>query len=151
MHAALPLPIHELNRDALHLLGLRGRKGSTAREAAEVTAGQLTWRGLEIFRKRMAQNRPAFAATIDVSERTLARRAEDSANVDRSIAERALRIARIVALAAFVLEDDGDGLAWLGAPQPGLAGKVPMDLVASEFGAREVEELLLRIEHGIYV
>ena len=60
------------------------------------------------------------------------------------------RVARLRALAEFVLQDAAAGRAWLATPQPGLGGKVPNDLLRSEFGARDVETLLNRIEHGIY-
>jgi uncharacterized protein (DUF2384 family) len=34
-------------------------------------------------------------------------------------------------------------------PQFGMGGKIPFELMKSETGAREVEPLLMRIEHGV--
>jgi uncharacterized protein (DUF2384 family) len=34
--------------------------------------------------------------------------------------------------------------------QPGLGGAVPLDFAKTEIGAREVENLLGRIEYGVY-
>ena len=48
---------------------------------------------------------------------------------------------------------DGDEKAarqWLGAPQIGLGGAVPLDLAQTTFGYREAEKLLTRIDHGVY-
>jgi putative toxin-antitoxin system antitoxin component (TIGR02293 family) len=88
---------------------------------------------------------------INVSERTLARHAEDTTrHVNAGIAERALRLARIQALAEYVLQDATAGRPWLATPQPGLGGHVPNEFRSSEFGAREAEILLNRIEHGVY-
>ena len=40
--------------------------------------------------------------------------------------------------------------AWLKHPQFGLAGAVPLDFAKTEIGAREVEDLLGRIEFSVY-
>jgi putative toxin-antitoxin system antitoxin component (TIGR02293 family) len=39
----------------------------------------------------------------------------------------------------------------LQTPQPGLADVHPVDLLKTEAGAREVEDLLERIEYGVVV
>lgn len=65
--------------------------------------------------------------------------------------ETDLRQARIRSLAEHVLESPNAARLWLSEPQPGLAGRSPNDLLASEGGAREVESLLNRIESGVYV
>ena len=39
---------------------------------------------------------------------------------------------------------------WLAAPQHGLGGAIPLDYARTEVGAREVEDLLGRIEYGVY-
>ncbi|HWK51170.1 MAG TPA: antitoxin Xre/MbcA/ParS toxin-binding domain-containing protein [Steroidobacter sp.] len=57
---------------------------------------------------------------------------------------------RLVRLACTVIENDAEALRWLIDPQPGLGGRRPIDLARSEAGAREVENLLLRLEHGVY-
>jgi putative toxin-antitoxin system antitoxin component (TIGR02293 family) len=47
----------------------------------------------------------------------------------------------------------GDGASareWLTHKQPGLGGAVPLDFARTEIGAREVENLLGRIEYGVY-
>ena len=54
-----------------------------------------------------------------------------------------------MALATSVFEDKAAARGWLTSPQIGLKGKEPLDLASSEAGAREVEDLLGRIEHGV--
>jgi uncharacterized protein (DUF2384 family) len=42
------------------------------------------------------------------------------------------------------------GRAWLTCEQVGLGGEIPLAYAETEVGAREVEDLLGRIEHGVY-
>lgn len=58
------------------------------------------------------------------------------------------RFAQILALATDIFEDEDRAVEWLRRPQFGLGDKVPLDLINTEAGVREVESLLLRIEHG---
>ena len=49
-----------------------------------------------------------------------------------------------------LFEGDFDGAkVWLFGPLPGLAGHAPIDFAKTEVGAREVENLIGRLEHGI--
>ena len=42
------------------------------------------------------------------------------------------------------------GAKLVNSPQVGLGGAVPLDYAETELGAREVEDLLSRIEYGVY-
>ena len=63
--------------------------------------------------------------------------------------DRVYRFARIIALAEDVFEDKEEALEWLKSPQYGLGGYVPFDMLQTDAGAREVEELLIRIDYGV--
>lgn len=93
---------------------------------------------------------PSLAVTLGVSIRTLARARASDARFDSVVSDRLYRLARLVAIARVVLEHDDKAVYWLTHPQPGLANRRPIDLARSEPGAREIENLLLRIEHGVY-
>ena len=150
---ANPSTATRIDTRAAKLLGLKTarRSAGSLRDLSGAAREQLTFADLERFRNELAQTRAEFSSMINVSERTLARHAADiKRRVAGDIADRAVRLARIHALAEFVLEDDRAGRDWLARPQPGLAGRRPNDLLSSEFGAREVETLLNRIEHGVY-
>jgi putative toxin-antitoxin system antitoxin component (TIGR02293 family) len=143
----------EVDARAARLLGIRPPRGAAGslQDLVDAVQSRLTFADLERFRRELAQTRAQFSSLMNVSERTLARYADDATrHVDAAIAERALRLARIQALAEYVLEDATAGRQWLATPQPGLRGRAPNDLIGSEFGAREVETLLNRIEHGVY-
>jgi len=63
--------------------------------------------------------------------------------------DRVYRFARIVALAEDVFEGKKEALEWLNSPQYGLDGRVPFDMLQTDAGVREVEELLIRIDYGV--
>jgi putative toxin-antitoxin system antitoxin component (TIGR02293 family) len=61
-----------------------------------------------------------------------------------------VRLSRIVGLAPMLFEGGLDeARAWLMAPHPALDNAVPLDFAVTEVGAREVENLIGRLEHGI--
>ena len=48
------------------------------------------------------------------------------------------------------MESIENGRRWLASPQVGLGGAIPLEFAETEVGAREVENLLGRIEYGVY-
>ena len=67
--------------------------------------------------------------------------------------ERQKDIARAHLLADHLMEveDRAAAQAWFNSPQLALGGKTPLDYADTELGAREVENLLNRIGHGVFV
>jgi putative toxin-antitoxin system antitoxin component (TIGR02293 family) len=68
---------------------------------------------------------------------------------DMITSDRLYRVAYILALATEVFEDEDAARKWLHAPQYDLAKRIPLEVIQTEAGAREVENLLQRIEHGV--
>jgi putative toxin-antitoxin system antitoxin component (TIGR02293 family) len=64
--------------------------------------------------------------------------------------ERALRLIQVSTEADRVFGDPAKAARWLRHPNPALAGKTPIELLASEMGSRAVGELLIQIDHGIF-
>ncbi len=58
-------------------------------------------------------------------------------------------VVRIFNRAAEVLGDKKTAGEWLRDHQPALGGHIPLDLLWSDDGAKEVEDLLVRIDHGV--
>jgi len=93
---------------------------------------------------------PIFASIIEVSERTLARvRNSPGQRLSAIASDRLYRLARIFSIACEVLEDEEKAREWLRRQQVGLGGKAPLDLLHTEAGSKEVEDLLWRIEYGV--
>jgi putative toxin-antitoxin system antitoxin component (TIGR02293 family) len=104
----------------------------------------------EVLKERIGLDDPSVAATLGISIRTLARARASHARFDAVVSDRLYRLARLVAIARAVLEHDDRAVQWLTQPQPGLGNRRPIDVARNEPGAREVENLLIRIEHGVY-
>jgi putative toxin-antitoxin system antitoxin component (TIGR02293 family) len=100
------------------------------------------------FKRRTRMNFEEIAEVLDVSTKTIERAVARAGRLSASASDRLYRMARLVALAERVLEDRDAAMEWLRSPQHGLSGRVPFELLASEAGARAVESLLERIEHG---
>lgn len=62
--------------------------------------------------------------------------------------ERVERLARVVATAEYVWDDEQDARAFLTSPHPMLGGDTPFAHALTELGAREVEDLLWGLFHG---
>ena len=62
---------------------------------------------------------------------------------------RTERLARVVALAEGLWEEQDEARAFLNTPHPLLDSRTPLDVAASELGARRVERLLQDVEHGL--
>jgi putative toxin-antitoxin system antitoxin component (TIGR02293 family) len=73
---------------------------------------------------------------------------KNATRIKPAVSDRLYRTAKIVALAEEVLEDRDQALTWLSSNQKGLGDCMPLDLIETEAGTREVEEELQRIEHG---
>lgn len=63
--------------------------------------------------------------------------------------ERSERLARAVALAEHVWGEPETAHRWLRSPHALLAGRSPLAAANTDLGARQVEAILLRIDHGI--
>ncbi|HEX9893469.1 MAG TPA: antitoxin Xre/MbcA/ParS toxin-binding domain-containing protein [Gemmatimonadales bacterium] len=65
--------------------------------------------------------------------------------------ERLERLARLAALAEEVWEDPTLASEFLTSPQPQLGGERPVDLSRSDLGARQVEQLLMKLAYALPV
>ncbi len=90
-----------------------------------------------------------LAPMLGISKATLHRR-KAAGRLDASESDRVLRFARLLGKAAQVMESLPNARLWLAAPQISLGGAIPLEFAETELGAREVEDLLTRIEFGVY-
>jgi putative toxin-antitoxin system antitoxin component (TIGR02293 family) len=81
-----------------------------------------------------------------VPEATFKRRRD---RLSAAESERTERIARVVANAELVWDDRNDAKRFLTTPHPALRGRTPIDAAMTELGARQVEEILGKIFHGL--
>jgi putative toxin-antitoxin system antitoxin component (TIGR02293 family) len=90
-----------------------------------------------------------LAAKLCISRSTLQRR-KVAGRLTPDESDKVLRFARLLEHATGVFGDVDKARAWLKHPQYGLGGAVPLDYAETEIGAREVDDLLGRIDYGVY-
>ncbi len=88
--------------------------------------------------------------TLVLPKRTLARRRSTNKLLTVEETDKALRLKRIADLAELVFSDAAKAHRWMRQPKRALSGETPLAYLASENGGRVVEEMLRRIEHGIF-
>ena len=81
--------------------------------------------------------------------RTLAHRRARREALSREESDRVVRLARIAVLSEHVFGDRDRCWHWLRAAKRQFQGRSALELVATEAGARLVEELLYRIDEGM--
>jgi putative toxin-antitoxin system antitoxin component (TIGR02293 family) len=129
------------------LLGLAAY--DTARLDAAVRRG-LPYGAFEKLSRALALPAGQVAETLSIPGRTLQRRkAEARLAPDES--DRLVRLARLYAATLELFEGDAAAARqWLESPALGLGGETPLRLSQTEPGAREVEALIGRLEHGVF-
>jgi putative toxin-antitoxin system antitoxin component (TIGR02293 family) len=83
--------------------------------------------------------------------RTLARSVSKGEPLTVEENDKALRVVRIFEMAARVFGEAAKALSWLRRPNRGMDSVIPIDLLGSETGAMLIEQVLNRIDYGIYV
>jgi len=112
-------------------------------------ASGLSYSALERLRRAVDLPMSQLAELIRVPTRTLARRKE-SGRLEPEESDRLLRLSRIVGLTLRLFEGDlSETRRWLSAPHASLGDDAPLAMATTEVGAREVEHLIGRLEHGI--
>ncbi len=91
-----------------------------------------------------------LAPMLGISKATFHRRRGAGGELKSAVSDRVLRFAKLLGQAVKVFGGPEDAKQWLNSPQFGLGGAVPLDYAKTEIGAREVENLLGRIEYGVY-
>jgi putative toxin-antitoxin system antitoxin component (TIGR02293 family) len=128
---------------------LGGGKGFGVSKLIESLKAGLPVRELDELRSNLDLPMERLVPMLGISKATLHRR-KNSGRLDAAESDRVVRFARLLGRAAAVMETLDDGRRWLTSPQVGLGGAIPLEYAETEVGAREVENLLGRIEYGVY-
>lgn len=132
--------------------------GSLAPAAGAIEAHDAMMAGLPAAALRRAvehvgllRDQRIFEAVMAMSLRTYQRlRDQPEKRLDLASSGRLWRFATILARAADLLGGQAEAEAWLAAPQIGLDQRRPIDLLATPAGTALVEELLDRMDYGVY-
>ncbi len=109
----------------------------------------LPFKEIETLRDQIDEPLESLGRHLSISRSTLQRRRADRRLTPQE-SDRVLRFCRLLRHAVGVFGDLDRARQWLKFPQRGLGGAVPLDYASSEIGAREVDDLLGRIEYSVY-
>ncbi len=126
------------------------REISEVNEMREVLRKGLPYQSLESLSKSTGIQLSTLTKVIGVAPRTLARRKEAGSTFNPAESDRIYRLARIMTLAIDVLGSKEKAKEWLSRNNRALGGETPLSLLDTDMGAKQVEEVLGRIEHGVF-
>ncbi|MGH9409733.1 MAG: type II RES/Xre toxin-antitoxin system antitoxin [Vicinamibacterales bacterium] len=126
----------------------KGRTVPTPTELHRRIKQGLPYRSLESVRERLGLSVPETASVLHMPTRTLARRRQ-TRKLDADESDRLYRIARVAAQAFAVFGTEEKATTWLRRSNRALNGEAPIRLLDTDIGARQVEDILGRIEHGV--
>ena len=129
------------------LLGLRSF--DTPRLVKRLGEG-LAFKAFERLCRSLDLSAKELAGLIQISPRTLARR-KGHGRLRPDESDRLVRVARVFGRAIDLFEGDAKGArTWLAKGNAALGGVSPLEMVTSEVGAREIDGLIGRLEHGVF-
>ena len=140
--------------DALEtIVALRSSGGGehtpTVTEVIEKVRNGLRFQDLETLQRLLDVPMEQLAAKLGISRATLHRR-KIAGRLETDESDKVMRYARLVRQAIDVFGSIEDARSWMTHPQFGLGNVTPLEYAQTEIGAREVENLLGRIEYGVY-
>ncbi len=115
----------------------------------QILKAGLPVRELDALQASLGLPMERLASMLGISKATLHRR-KVKGRLDPAESDHVVRFARLLGKAVEVFESRENARRWLNSPQVGLGGAVPLEYAETEVGAREVEDLLGRIEYGVY-
>lgn len=135
----------------LSILGLAAKRSKAAPRLADLVHAGLPVASFDAVASYTHLTRETLAKVCAVPLRTVQRRATSAARrFERDESDRLVRVARLYAFAEDVLGSRAAAETWMRTPNRALDGARPVDDLETEIAAREVEDLLGRIRHGIF-
>ena len=109
----------------------------------------LPFSGFEKLRSLLGVAAKELAGTLQIATRTLAHRRE-AGRLRPDESERLYRVARLFDRAIELMGSEEAARTWFTTPKRALGGVSPLQFADTEPGAREVEHLIGRLEHGVF-
>ncbi|MGQ4275305.1 type II RES/Xre toxin-antitoxin system antitoxin [Terrihabitans sp. B22-R8] len=98
------------------------------------------------------QKTASLDRAVGMSLRTFQRHKEQARKtLSQEQSGKAWKFAEVLSRATSVFGSQEEAETWLDKPAVGLDGRRPIDLLATPAGVELVEELLTRLEYGVYV
>ena len=129
---------------------LIGIEASDRLELSKKIQAGFPFQSFVILARHMGVTNKELAELIQISTRTLNQRQKEG-RLKGDESDRLLRFARIFTCAVDLFKGDQEAARdWLSSDIPALKGATPLEASKTEEGAREVENLIVRLEHGVF-
>jgi len=125
------------------------RKVSSPLKLVEAVREGLPYSSLQAVMDALGLSRQEASRVLSLPLRTLDRRKRQR-RLQALESDRLYRLANIATRAIDVLGSPHHAALWLRSPNRALGGVVPLELLDTELGAEQVDEILGRIEYGMY-
>jgi len=89
-------------------------------------------------------------ALFGIPVRTQARYKKSDSILNPLVVDRLERFNRITQQAINLFEDEEEARQWLSTPKASLHNETPFEAMATDAGAKQVEQILYRAEYGVY-
>ena len=124
------------------------RRITTLEDLRQTVQAGLPYHALEAVMERFGLGQAEVAAVLGVPPRTMARR-KRSRRLHPDESDRLIRLARLATQAVQVFGKEDKAAMWMHRPNRALGNQAPLNLLRTDLGAKQVEEVLGRIEHGV--
>ncbi|WP_394823242.1 antitoxin Xre/MbcA/ParS toxin-binding domain-containing protein [Pendulispora albinea] len=126
-----------------------GRTVTSRFELVPLVREGLPYQALEAITRKLDLSVDATTKSLQLPKRTLSRR-KKSQRLDALQSERVLRLAHVATRATEILGSETRARSWLLAENRALGGDRPIDLLDTDIGTQAVEDVLVRVEHGVF-
>ncbi|MEM8969920.1 MAG: antitoxin Xre/MbcA/ParS toxin-binding domain-containing protein [Bacteroidota bacterium] len=149
---AIPFSAGSLSylKDVLALSAKERKQVRSTLDLLPLSKNGLPIQALKQLQKKLQIGNRAISALVGMSESTLQRRYRSSSRLSEIESQTVLQLAELWSQGMEVFEDENDLRTWLTSEIPALGGQTPLALLATPLGRSHVQEVLLRLEWGIY-
>jgi len=124
-------------------------QATSSTELRDAVRSGLPFSSFEALTKQLEISPQRFTAVFGIPPRTVARRKE-TRHLNPQESDRLYRVANTLSQAFEVLGSIDKARLWLKTPNRALGCEMPLDLLDTDIGTRQVEEVLLRLNYGIF-
>ena len=126
-----------------------GRTIVTRRGLMDAVRAGLPYPSLDSLVGLLGVSRQQLLRWLALPERTIARRSSGQ-RLRPDESDRLMRVARLLALGGTIFGSTESAAAWMRTPNRALGGEIPLSLLDTDLGCREVEDALGKMEHGVF-
>lgn len=149
---SIPLSAGPLSylKDVLSLSAKERKQVKSTLDLIPLSKTGLPVSALKHLQDKLQISHREMSGLVGMSESTLQRRYRSNKRLSELESQTVLQLAELWSQGTEIFQDEADLRAWLRSEIPALGGQSPVALLATPLGRFHVQEVLLRLEWGIY-